>query len=659
MSAILKAQYQARINAATTAMKPLQLAMLRVIGEKLGCDMANLNTVAPQVADTASAGTSLNDLSYMAKALPSASAGSDTASVSFPFDVRQGDIVYVNDCGNAFLNAPHDIQARVVTSAGANYLTVLNQNTMQYVAEDGFSQLYVPSPYSFNGALSITLSDGNKLLAFPYYAGSTSGGLTYTVFDKDYDVPLKKADIPITDHAGYCNNLTIVAFKKTGTNTYRLYFKAPATGGGESPAYLYYIGLTYTPANQTLTVTTARTQLFNANGQDIKVQNAPGLSDDVLLFVYWTGTKYSLVSVDLVTSAVFVYTNVNAAGDITRAMPITVSDGVKRYLLWNGSAAWLVREGVDVVETLPTGLLAELTTGLVSVALLNGNGLLLSRSTVRYVRLVVFSNDATAVTVHTVLPSYGTSNDAITLGAYCREGAEYIFPSRLRMSWDGTVAAPTLLSAIARPLSPIIHKTGQSLYGPKCLALYPATADSTNYFLAIYRATAGCFAYMNSVPMFEVLATAAASTPAAVRLLNAVTSISSRGVPHAPALFGFRSLAGKGHSPYYDKRISGTYGASGTEEAYREMQRTRDYTGLASGKYPAVTGLRVYPNGGVIKGLVTGTSSTTLGVIELNRKFSNTFTAGSTAFGFFDISTNMPVILFGVSLTSYIDGENL
>ena len=71
MNINLKAQYQARIDAATVATSPLQLAILRVMGSKLNCDMSNLDTISTQVANTASASTTLNELSYMVKALSS------------------------------------------------------------------------------------------------------------------------------------------------------------------------------------------------------------------------------------------------------------------------------------------------------------------------------------------------------------------------------------------------------------------------------------------------------------------------------------------------------------------------------------------------------------------------------------------------------------
>lgn len=70
MSTILKAAVQSDIDAATIATPSTDLAVLRVTGTRLDCNMTNLDTVALALADTTTGSESNIELAKRAKALP-------------------------------------------------------------------------------------------------------------------------------------------------------------------------------------------------------------------------------------------------------------------------------------------------------------------------------------------------------------------------------------------------------------------------------------------------------------------------------------------------------------------------------------------------------------------------------------------------------------
>lgn len=109
MSTILKAAVQADIDAATVATPSADLAVLRVTGERLGCNMSNLDTVSLALANTTTGSESNLELAKRAKALvPSTTGGGSSLP---PPTTEIGGIAY-------FINsAPYD-----TTIGSARYL---------------------------------------------------------------------------------------------------------------------------------------------------------------------------------------------------------------------------------------------------------------------------------------------------------------------------------------------------------------------------------------------------------------------------------------------------------------------------------------------------------------------------------------------------------
>lgn len=200
MSTILKAAVQSDIDAATIATLSTDLAVLRVTGTRLGCNMTNLDTVALALADTTTGSESNIELAKRAKALPApAVIGSPATEIG----------------GIAFFSSftPHDF-----TVNGARYLktTFIETDTAKFdtnLFKMSLNTRHVGGPTFTNSNLlrsgvwkgiatngttvlaltSISVMDNTGNATTPYVARSTDAGSTFaftstiTGFSTSYD----------------------------------------------------------------------------------------------------------------------------------------------------------------------------------------------------------------------------------------------------------------------------------------------------------------------------------------------------------------------------------------------------------------------------------------------------------------------------------------
>jgi hypothetical protein len=95
-----------RIAAATSATPADELAILKVLGTKLGLNTSNIVSQANTASNNAST-RDLTDVTLLNQALDDY-VNNRNATVTLPFAVEAGDVIYADDLGSVFRDRPYD-----------------------------------------------------------------------------------------------------------------------------------------------------------------------------------------------------------------------------------------------------------------------------------------------------------------------------------------------------------------------------------------------------------------------------------------------------------------------------------------------------------------------------------------------------------------------
>ncbi|MCT6700929.1 hypothetical protein [Rheinheimera sp. 4Y26] len=431
----LKAQVQARIDAATGATSLKDLAAIRMAAEGLGCNESNTDTLIAAKLAAMNGETLLKDMLLGRKAseLPQG-----TVLYSAPFDVSAGDDIYIDVLGK-LKKKQHPVKMAVVASGVNQYLNSSSSfrtylNTHRGGQPGGSTDLW---------CFSYTLQDGN--IMFGALTGSAStNALCHTFIVNPTDMAvLSYQAVNISYGSGNSSNFRGVGLREVSANTFRLYFAA-ASSGESNPVSITFNTLTYNPATKAVTTAAGTTIQTSPGGAFDSVSNKQG---DRYVLMHTSIYTYCL---DMQNGTVNTYSGISGVTGLSQVVQFDVdSVGYEYALVLVGATPKLLKAGVDSVLDIPANLAADGCVGTGWVKTRIGAGAYITRNqTTKVMKLVKFSADYTTCVIYTLSSNYEGTNASNNGEAVYKKGDRYWFiPNNLATSavsflWDG-VNAPT------------------------------------------------------------------------------------------------------------------------------------------------------------------------------------------------------------------------
>lgn len=633
-----------RIAAATSSTPPDELATLKILGTKLGLDTSNIVTQANTASNTAS-GKDLYDVTLLNQALDDY-LGHHTITITAPENVQKGDLLYCNDLGSVFINAPDDISVSAFTDSESgsgitNIANIASGNAL--VEENAFVGGENNQTYGY-----FTLSNGNKLVLLGYTLATM---YKYFIMSSDMKRIITKGTININDGFGG-TTANIRCIKETATNQFKFIFTGTNDGTTSSnPSYLYYLTCTYNTTTHSFTQTVARTQLFYVGGdRPLSLLRAPNPDDNTLLFKYYTGTNYRIVNVNVVTNTVFQYTAVNSVNDIVSVASFNNTDGIKRLLvrLSNSTCVLLYLES-DTSQTLPANLQTEIVSSSGNIFFdIGNNGMILSTSATQRLRLIVFNNGATTISVKILLPDSSESANILFLTHFIKKGNEYEFPNKLTMVWDG-VEEPTIKDVKKLSSVVVTHPTNREIKPNNKIARFYGvnTSGTSSFNLVFFTATASCYYYSNSAVLGVFEETAVKGTSVKLKLVeNTIKNYS--GASQIPNAFGYGV-----NSDNYTKNLVDIKHYMGSTQYTEGIYESYPFADTAA--QVSVSSILVNRNKEIMYYGSSGSNTLTLSISTLRNKGGMYYGATTSIKG--HIKTTQPIVISGRECTLVVKGD--
>lgn len=646
MSAILKAEVQARIAAATVATSSTDLAILRVTGERLGCDMTNLNAVATSLANTTLSGDTGIELAKRAKALavPSSS-GAPVIHAVLPFNVEAGDVVYADDLGALFKNAPHDITTRVVSTAtmGAtsrDHILLNVDNEVEHNAERS----------SFSAR--ITLPDGNVLLVVASPDSTLHLRAMTPGLDKDLSTSLAYSLSDGTNTV--TSSVTHIGIYPTATvNQYAFYYRTIFSSGDPNAYLIRRVLFTRNPTTQAITQGGVSTIYSTPSGGAITLHLPHSrIGRRYVLLSFVQSSNYVTCWLDLQTGVVTEHTFRNTSQP-TLCTEIVPADGIPRWLVLrggNGGTVHMLRPAA-ASDTLPAGVNAELNSSWAAAVSDFADLVVVFNHSTGRVRIIKFSSDATSATITPVgddgipaLMGLGSISSVI----YSPNGRFHIYVSSgdiaLSFKWDGVAASDVRYGGYAFPgLAGVA--LGWIDLSKKAMRIYSTPSINNVMFCTV--ATLSAMVHRASTPI--AVATGSFSAGSMASLAPAPNTV--KGVKDFTKAFSY-SIAALGLRAVGRPEYVYTYTADVWTTVISAMEPSQAASSPVQRSFNSGSGL-LLPEGGDF----IFTQSTTYSQIMLKPLFRGGSFSHSASSGVAKarVRTNTPVVAFVSANTGYVN----
>jgi hypothetical protein len=629
-----------RIAAATSATPADELAILKVLGTKLGLNTSNIVSQANTASNNAST-RDLTDVTLLNQALDDY-VNNRNATVTLPFAVEAGNTIYVDDFGSVFKNSTNDI--------------VMAAHTTDFVASDSFNPTPINSfsglgnSPSLNTVFAHTLSDGNLLIGFGGTVNSTPTGFTVQVLSPNLVTRFSTLTVPTINHdsGNILDGGRFLGCVQTSTNNFRItYISKIGDGSLDVNSRIYTRTFTYNPATRTLGSLSAVSSLYNTPADNWGLSTLVTNGAFVLLG-FWENSTYRLISLNLFTGTVVTYTTFTGspAGAI---FVYTTSDGITRWLVRSTSnTIFIFAANTNTQVTAP----ANLTQTIVDYAhrLNLGNGLFLfSNQNARNIRLVQFNSNSTTCDIYTIGNDIADNNSAlINLQSCIRTGNNYIIfntSGSAVLSFNFTIgSAPVVVNPTIRSIRRYLNSGGTNILNTSLeMIQVQLHIVAGNRVVVFIRCTGSCLV-RNAVSMLGVCTeNVLANTSTVINLVPyAVPSQNStiQGVPHG---LGYKITGRPDFVPTF-KKLHSSRGSNGSWGNLGPVTGSTTIV-LGAGKSTINVGSHsatFFNNGGVFDLVGNSSNSGSITVITALFQFTASHEAGGSVTIF--IETNEPFL---------------
>ena len=512
-----------RIAAATSATPADELAILKVLGTKLGLNTDNVTNQASTASNTASS-INLTDLTLLNQALDDY-LGTRTTNITLPFSVERGDIVYANEFGSVFKNNFHDIQ---LTSTVAGF--GVNQSGNAGAFQPNRSNIeFLDNTLSRTGlttsqAFSLVASNGDILVLCVEPAGYFLQGYAVST-DMRRNYPYNPNILQLlTPSANIPNALSNIMITPNGTNSWNIYYRVNDGSTWNAVCRRHF---SYNPTTKVFSAGS-----WTGGAADVLV-NQPGLwvsiaarSTDNAFFVvsYDNGTNYihEIVNSFARTKTILTNANINTSTNSYRRCFIN-KDGSNYYVVAVGSVDTRIVRADNTAVTVPAAAIPILRDYNVFTQINDNEFFCSNNQNTRLLRILKFSSNMTAVAVTTV--GVDDSNGSpINATAYLRKNNTYYFyegaNNVISFDWNGTTVTvkPNITNVLPKyvsRLNGLIDTNERIITG--YMGQMPSTSSFFTFFITM---TQSVLLSNKCLPLFRVNGNAAANVSVNATLMN-------------------------------------------------------------------------------------------------------------------------------------------
>lgn len=512
-----------RIAAATSATPADELAILKVLGTKLGLNTDNVSNQASTASNTASS-INLTDLTLLNQALDDY-LGTRTTNITLPFSVERGDIVYANEFGSVFKNNFHDIQ---LTSTVAGFGVSQSGNTGAFQPLRGNIE-FLDNTLSRSGlgagqAFTLVASNGDILVLcvdlssyfLQGYAISADMRRNYSYNPSIVQIVGPAFTIP--------NTLTNIIITPNGTNSWNIYY---TVNDGSTWNAVCRRDFSYNPTTKSFSSGSwsggAADVLVNQTGLNVSIA-ARSTDNAFFVVAYNNGTNHihEIVNTSARTKVVLTNANTSVSTNIYRRCFIN-KDGSTYYVVAVGSVDTRIVRADNTSVTVPAAAIPILRDYNVFTQINDNEFFCSNNQNTRALRILRFSSNMTAVAVTTV--GVDDSNGSpINATAYLRKNNTYYFyegaNNVISFDWNGTTVTvkPNITNVLPKYVSRLngLIDTNQRIVTGH-MGQMPSTSSFFTFFVTM---TQSVLLSNKCLPLFRVNGNAAANVSVNATLMD-------------------------------------------------------------------------------------------------------------------------------------------